>query len=180
MNPILIVIIILTLYYLCKNNTAESFSQFAPVDWKKESAARCTALKGNAKEIQSNLQSCSATDMYGQRDSINNKIACLDAINRQIFNDRESGSWCASSVGEKTESKEVLGAQPSNIVTTTANVEKPQPKVQVESEANVLLATKSSDMVAVVSNGGVLNKSFDLIDSVGFNGYDVSKSYAAY
>lgn len=97
---ILVLLVILYLYY---NSTKEGFTQFAPINWQALSKNRCNDLKDQMKEINTTLQSCDVSDNYGSRDSINNKVACIDATNRQIFNTRESASWCASAEGKSAE-----------------------------------------------------------------------------
>lgn len=157
MKLIIILIAIIILYYYLNLPQSEHFTQFAPIDWATVSKGRCQELKNEMKEIETTLHVCSAPDNYGQRDNINNKVACIDAVNRQIFNSRESSSWC--DIDKKSESDMKLPVD--NKVANVAAVAKELP---VKSELK----------------GGILENNFDLLENTGFNGNNVSKTFATY
>ena len=173
MKLIVIFIVIAILYYYLNSNQ-EHFVQFAPIDWATVSKSRCQELKNEMKEIKTTLQACSVSDQVGQRDNMNNKVACIDAVNREIFNSREGASWCANADGKQTNAVELMGAQPKNMVDALSKIEVENKTVKSE-VINDLLVKES-----VVFGGGILENNYNLLENIGFDGNDVSKMFAAY
>lgn len=182
MNPFVIIAIILIIYIViskCRNNV-ERFTQFKPIDWKDQSKERCVDLGTDRKAINLDLTTCKYQNDLGQRDALNSKLECHDATDRDIFNRRERSSWCASMAGKRTYDKEMLGAEPSKIMDT---VSRPLPQIPLIAEAQekVILPIRGKDATNLnLINGGVYTGHYEMLDNMGFNGYDGQKAFASY
>lgn len=174
MDKLILIVVILGLVflYLKSNSNTENFEQFAPINWSTLSNDRCKELKDEMTEIQTTLQSCTAQSTSGQRDELNNKRACIDAVNRKIFVDRESASWCASAEGKKTVPGELLGTQPNKIINTI-------PAIQNDPQNILKLKLATNDNQLSKLKGGILENNFKLLENTGFDGYDGNKLYAS-
>lgn len=119
----IVILFVIVLVIICYNYQLSSVEQFdnttvAPqnVDWTTLSQARCTDLKTDMKQITEMLSSCDlSSSVKNDNEFINNRINCYDAVNRQLFNNRESQSWCASADGTKTIPLFSYAAIPSKI-----------------------------------------------------------------
>jgi len=98
MNTVLILIGLALLFIIFnRSSIMEKFDNSSNIQLTDLATYQCNYLGEEAKKIDVFMDSCNAPNRgEGQRETINNKWACVDNVNRKIFNDREKNLWCTA------------------------------------------------------------------------------------
>ena len=97
MNTFILLIGLALLFIVLYRSTTEHFDNSSNIPLTDLAAYQCDYLTNEAKKIDVFMDSCNAPNRgEGQRETINDKWACVDNVNRQIFNDRERNLWCTA------------------------------------------------------------------------------------